>query len=150
MISVIFSTRSENFKSFGGLGKKFFLTCESLLMSHESWLFFQQNSRNLLTVLISNLRVIIIFNQNFFEGFNHIVIDLPLRLDEIWNMLLEGRSLNNDFLNSVFSIRFEVFLRFHPVHYSFQWENWKAHFLSDNQLQFDTPKKFVIDYIESV
>ena len=30
MISVIFSTRSENFKSFGGLGKKFFLTCESL------------------------------------------------------------------------------------------------------------------------
>ena len=30
MISVIFSTRSENLKSFGGLSKKYFLTCESL------------------------------------------------------------------------------------------------------------------------
>ena len=33
MISMIFSTRSENFKSFGGLGKKFFLTCESLTIA---------------------------------------------------------------------------------------------------------------------
>ena len=49
MISVFFSTRSENFKSFGGLAKKFFLTCESLAMSHgrldqdlsvlETWFF---------------------------------------------------------------------------------------------------------------
>ena len=40
MISVIFSTRSENFKSFGGLGKKKFLTCESLGMTQnfrKSW-----------------------------------------------------------------------------------------------------------------
>ena len=45
IISVIFSTRSENFKSFGGLGKKFFLTCESLAMRILALDFVSKNEK---------------------------------------------------------------------------------------------------------